>query len=186
MQQAAEAIDSGMVSIMGLEPEQVDRLCAEAADGQVLAPANYNSPGQIVISGHTEACQRAAELAESDKFGGRAVPLKVAGAFHTDLMQPAADGLAQAVADAPFRQPKAQVIANVTARPYETVEQIREGLIRQLTNPIQWQQSMEWLAGQEDTDIYEVGPGRVLRGLMRQVDRKTKVTNINTVDTIPS
>ncbi|MCG3181637.1 MAG: Malonyl CoA-acyl carrier protein transacylase [Phycisphaerae bacterium] len=179
MQQASLAAPSGMVSIIGLDEEQVVKLCAEAAQGQVLAPANFNSPGQIVISGSKEACERAVVLAP--KFEARgAIPLKVAGAFHTALMAPAAAELAKAVAAADIRMPNAPVIANVTAKPYESVDAIRKGLVDQLTHPVRWSQSMERVA--EEDEVFEIGPGKVLAGLMKRINRKVKVTNVSTVE----
>jgi [acyl-carrier-protein] S-malonyltransferase len=178
MQQASVAQPSGMVSILGLDEDQAAALCAEAAAGQVLAPANFNCPGQIVISGHKEACQRAVELA--DKYGARAIPLRVAGAFHTSLMAPAAEKLAAVVAASDIRMPNCQVIANVTARPYGSVEEIRAGLVRQVTNPIRWMQSMHTMLADGVGRCFEVGPGRVLTGLMKKIDRKTEVVNLST------
>ena len=182
MQEASKAQPSGMVSVLGLDEETVEQLCRTAANGQVLSPANFNCPGQIVISGHIEACQRAVALAE--EMGGRAIPLRVAGAFHTELMAPAARKLAAVVADSAIRMPRARVLANVTASAYESVEQIRAGLVQQVTRPIRWQQSMQKLLAEGEVAMYEIGPGRVLTGLMRKIERRAVVVNLSTAEAL--
>jgi len=182
MQEASTAQPSGMVSIIGGDEAKVAELCREAAQGQVLAPANFNCPGQIVISGHKEACQRAVGLAE--KFGAKAIPLRVAGAFHTELMAPAAEKLAAVVAASAIRMPNCQVLANVTAQPYGSVDEIRTGLVRQVTQPIRWMQSMQRMLADGVGRCCEVGPGRVLTGLMRKIDRTAEVVNLSTVEAL--
>ncbi|MDD4889411.1 MAG: ACP S-malonyltransferase [Phycisphaerae bacterium] len=182
MQEASTAAPSGMVAIMGLDEEKIAALCAEAAAGQVLSPANFNSPGQIVISGHKDACDRAVALA--DKFAAKAIPLTVAGAFHTALMAPAADKLAAAIAASEIRMPKVPVIANITARPYASADEIRAGLVKQVTCPIRWMQSMQLLLADGPVKSYEIGPGRVLTGFMRKIDRKAEMVNVSTAETL--
>jgi [acyl-carrier-protein] S-malonyltransferase len=183
MQQAADASPGGMVSIMGLEQEQVEQLCLAAADGGVLAPANFNCPGQIVVSGDLAACRRAVELA--GKFGASgAVPLKVAGAFHSRLMQPAADRLADAIRDADIRPPRVAVIANVDAAAHGDPASIREKLLRQVTSPVKWEQSMRVLLKDGTGQFLEIGPGRVLAGLMRRIDRSVAVRSLNSADAL--
>ncbi len=178
MQQAAEAVPSGMISVMGLEEAQAVALCQAAAQGEILTCANFNCPGQIVLSGQREACQRVLDLAE--KFGARgAVALNVAGAFHSPIMVPAAEGLAEALQQVEFTTPETNVLANVDATVHGTSEQIKQKLIQQLTCPIRWQRCMEALLAENIDAFYEIGPGRVLAGLMRRVDRKTKVTCLN-------
>ena len=144
MQQAATATPSGMVSVMGLDEAQALELCAAAAGGDVLTCANFNCPGQIVLSGGTEACKRAAELAEQFGASG-AVELKVAGAFHSEIMAPAAEAFGAVLAEVAFCDPTTTVIANVDARPYTGADQIAEKLLAQLTGPVRWQQSIEYL-----------------------------------------
>ncbi|MBN1123453.1 MAG: ACP S-malonyltransferase [Sedimentisphaerales bacterium] len=183
MQAAAEASDGSMVSLLGLEESKVLELCQEAALDQILQPANFNCPGQVVISGQTEACQRAAELAVS--FGAmKAIPLKVAGAFHTPMMQPAADSLRKALDETPVNDPgKIQVIANINAEYYTSTDQVRQGLVRQLIEPILWQRCMERLLAEGVEQFYEIGPGRVLTGLMKRIHRKANIVNISNLDT---
>ena len=185
MQQAATATPSGMVSVMGLDEAQALELCAAAAGGDVLTCANFNCPGQIVLSGGTEACKRAAELAEQFGASG-AVELKVAGAFHSEIMAPAAEAFGAVLAEVAFCDPTTTVIANVDARPYTGADQIAEKLLAQLTGPVRWQQSIEYLLADGIDDAYEIGPGRVLAGLMRRIDRKRKIASVNSCETVES
>lgn len=184
MQEAADASSGSMVSILGLEEDKVRQLCSDAAGGQVLEPVNFNCPGQIVISGHKEACKRAAELAE--KAGAmKAVPLAVAGAFHTKLMDPAAQKLTRALAQCTIQNPsKIRVIANIDAEYYKSPDAIRKGLVRQLIQPILWQKCMERFLAEGVEEFYEIGPGRVLTGLMKRINRKAKVINISSADSM--
>ncbi len=178
MAEASEARPSGMVSIIGLDEQKVVELCIAAAEGAVLAPANFNSPGQIVISGDIEACKQAAELAK--EFGAKgAMPLKVAGAFHSEFMAPAAEKLAQAIAGVEIRTPELPVIANVDAEPHGNAESIKDKLIRQMTSPVRWEQSVRRMLDDGVERFYEIGSGRVLAGLMRRIDRRVKVVSIN-------
>jgi [acyl-carrier-protein] S-malonyltransferase len=184
MQAAADATDGGMVSIIGLDTEKVRRLCDEAAQGELLEPVNFNCPGQIVVSGTSAACARAEQRAE--KHGAiKAVRLDVAGAFHTDLMSGAADGLRGALAECDISDPSdVSVIANIRADYYRNAGDIVEGLARQLTRPILWQGCMERLLADGVDRFYEIGPGRVLTGLMKRISRKTKVTNISSLNAV--
>ena len=184
MQAAANASQGGMVSIMGLDEPQVRQLCAEASQGQLLTPVNFNCPGQIVISGAIEACRRAAQLAP--KYGAiKAVPLVVAGAFHTEMMAHAAKTLAEALAGCPLKNPgDIQVIANISAEYYISAEQIRQGLVRQLVEPILWQKCMERLMADGVEKFYEIGPNRVLTGLMKRIYRKADIVNISNIESL--
>jgi len=184
MQAAADATDGAMVSIIGLNEEQVNRLCNEAAQNELLSAVNFNCPGQIVISGAKSACARAERLAE--KFGAiKAVRLAVAGAFHTEMMSTAADALKKALQKSRIRQPSdIRIIANIDAKYYESGEKIADGLVKQLTCPILWQKCMEKLLADGVEKFYEIGPGRVLTGLMRRLSRSTKVVNINSLRAI--
>jgi [acyl-carrier-protein] S-malonyltransferase len=170
MQEASDATPSGMVSILGLERVEVEALCEKAGGGETLKIANLLCPGNIVISGCQAACERAAEMAQS--FGAmKAVPLAVAGAFHTEIMRPADQRCAEALADVPMRKPRIPVISNVDALPHDDPEEIRQILIRQILQPVRWEDSMQYLLRQGFDQFYEVGPGRVLRGLLRRIDR---------------
>jgi [acyl-carrier-protein] S-malonyltransferase len=184
MQAAASASRGGMVSILGLDEAKVNELCAEACQGQLLAAVNFNCPGQIVISGAIDACQRAAGL--SEKFGAiKAIPLSVAGAFHTEMMTSAAKSLGQALDGCPLKDPTdIQVIANVSAEYYTSARQIREGLVGQLVQPILWQKCIEKLIADGVDKFYEIGPNRVLTGLMKRIHRRADIVNISNLQSL--
>jgi [acyl-carrier-protein] S-malonyltransferase len=184
MQAAADASEGAMVSIIGLDEATVRRLCEEAGEGDILEPVNFNCPGQIVISGDKKACRIAKELAI--KCGAiKVVRLEVAGAFHTQMMSSAADALAEALAHCEIAEPaQTRTIANINAEYYPTSESIKEGLVKQLTCPILWQKCMERLLTDGVETFYEIGPGRVLTGLMRRIDRKIKVNNLSSLQAI--
>ncbi len=184
MQAAADATEGGMVSIIGLDADRTHRLCVEASEGELLVPVNFNCPGQIAISGTKPACERAAALAE-DRGAIKAIRLEVAGAFHTDMMSTAAEALTQALSNCTVSEPaETGTIANITGEYYTSSEEIAEGLAKQLTRPILWQKCMERLLEDGIEQFYEIGPGRVLTGLMRRIHRKTKVTNVSTLQTV--
>jgi [acyl-carrier-protein] S-malonyltransferase len=177
MQEAADATPSGMVSILGLDRDEVETLCDVARGGEILEIANLLCPGNIVISGTNGACERAAERARS--CGAiKAVPLAVAGAFHTQIMRPALQPLTEALADVPLHRARIPVISNTDARPHQDPEEIRHLLIRQVLQPVLWEDSMRYLLQQEFDQFYEVGPGRVLRGLLRRIERKIPCTSV--------
>jgi [acyl-carrier-protein] S-malonyltransferase len=184
MQAAADATEGAMVSIIGLDEQQVRQICAEASKGELLEPANFNCPGQIVISGSKPACARAQELAE--KYGAiKAIRLEVAGAFHTEMMASAADALREALSSCEISEPSnIKTIANIDAEYYPSADRIAEGLTKQLTCPILWQKCMERLLADGVERFFEIGPGRVLTGLMRRINRKVKVINISSLQSI--
>jgi [acyl-carrier-protein] S-malonyltransferase len=178
MQAASRANPSTMISIMGLQEPAVKNICEAAATLGIISPANFNCPGQIVVSGTRAACARAFELAEAR--GGKAVELKVAGGFHSPLMAGAAEGLEAQLRATELKAPRMPVVANVTGEPHPTdPDGIRRLLVEQLTCATRWQKSMEHLLADGFNEFYEVGPGRVLRGLMRRIDRKARVTGVN-------
>ena len=177
MQAAAESSNGGMVAVMGLEDDAADALCADALNESgcnVLVAANFNAPGQIVLSGDAQACDAAVALC-SDR-GLRATALTVAGAFHSAHMQPAADGLEQVLGAVQCNAPQCEVWSNVTAGRHEAdPESIRARLVEQLTSPVRWAQEMMAMVDAGHVDFTELAPGRVLRGLMRRVTRDAKV-----------
>lgn len=177
MQEAAVSTPSGMVSLIGGEEPQVEALCEKAAQGEVLVPANFNSPGQIVVSGTATACERVASMAGD--AGLRAIPLKVAGAFHSPLMQAAADRLADDLEQLTFSTPSKPVWSNLTAEPHGDPESIKRLLIDQITQPVRWSQTMQKLATPGSAFV-ELAPGRVLAGLLKKIDRRAAVTNLGT------
>lgn len=177
MQAASNVTPSGMVSILGLELSQVQALCDEAREDGILQVANLLCPGNIVVSGTNAACERVAEMAES-AGAMKAVPLAVAGAFHTPIMKPADETLAGVLAAVTMNRPSIPVISNVDALSHDDPEEIRRILVRQVLQPVLWENSMRYLLDQGFDTFYEVGPGRVLRGLLRRIDRKATCHNI--------
>ena len=184
MQAAADAQSGSMVSIIGLEEDKVRQLCEAAAQDELLEPVNFNCPGQIVVSGTKTACSRATELAT--EYGAiKAVPLEVAGAFHTDMMSAAAEILEQALRQCNISEPsQVKTIANIDGQYYQTAENVIKGLTMQLTCPILWQKCMEKLLADGVEKFYEIGPGRVLTGLMRRINRKIKVVNVSSLQAL--
>jgi len=184
MQAAADATEGGMVSIIGLDEEKVNQLCKEAGEGELLTPANFNCPGQIVISGTKTACKRAESLAA--KYGAmKAIRLEVAGAFHTEMMAGVSDSLKELVQKSRISNPSGiKIIANVNADYYQNAEKIVESLTKQLTSPVLWQKCMERLLADKVEKFYEIGPGKVLTGLMKRISRKTEVINISSLEAL--
>lgn len=177
MQAAADATPSGMVSILGLDRADIEKLCQDSRGNEILEVANLLCPGNIVVSGAKAACQRVAEAAQA-AGAMKAIPLAVAGAFHTPIMQPAVERLSTALANVAMQRPKLPVVSNVDARPHDDPSEIRQLLIRQVVQPVRWEDSMRWLLEQGYDQFYEVGPGKVLRGLLRRIDRAAKCEGV--------
>ena len=177
MQAAADATSSGMVSMLLLSVEQVEEICKEASAEGEIRIANYLCPGNIVVSGVTAACEKAAELGEA--AGGKPIPLAVAGAFHTPIMKPADEQLAEALSGVTIQSPKLPVISNVDAKSHVDPEEIRKILVQQVLNPVRWEDSMRVLLDDGHTEFYEIGPGKVLKGLLKRVNRKVSCTTMN-------
>ncbi|NPA43591.1 MAG: ACP S-malonyltransferase [Chlorobi bacterium] len=171
MQKATEMQPSTMAAVIGLDDETVEKICAETPG--VVVPANYNAPGQLVISGEKEAVERAAEKLK-EAGARRVVMLNVGGAFHSPLMEPARKELAEAIEQTPFHTPVAPVYQNVTATPETDPEKIKRNLIAQLTSPVRWTQTVRRMIADGASEFYEVGPGNVLLGLLRRIDRSVK------------
>jgi [acyl-carrier-protein] S-malonyltransferase len=168
MQKACEAQASTMAAVLGLEDAVVEETCAEI-DGIVVA-ANYNCPGQLVISGDIAAINKACEVL-TEKGARRALVLPVGGAFHSPLMEPAREELAAAIEETTFSEPTCPVYQNVVAKAVINPEEIKENLIAQLTAPVKWTQCIQAMIADGGTEFIEVGPGKVLQGLMRKIDR---------------
>jgi len=177
MQSAVPEGVGAMAAILGLAPAQVTELCRKAATGQVVAPANLNSPEQTVISGHAEAVKRAVEVASA---GGakRAVMLAVSAPFHSALMLPAAQRLEADLRAATFHTLRVPLVTNADAEIITNGDEARESLIRQVTLPVRWEESIRELVERGVNTFVEVGPGRVLTGLLRQIDRSVHVFNV--------
>ncbi len=169
MQKACEAEPSTMAAIMGLKDDTVKEVCNEI--DEVVVPANYNSPGQVVISGSNAGIDQATEKLK-EKGAKRAVKLKVGGAFHSPLMEPAKKELEKAINETSFSKPVCPVYQNATATPSDEPETIQENLIKQLTSPVKWTQTVENMIQEGAQSFTEVGPGKVLQGLIKKVDRK--------------
>ena len=173
MQKACEATPSTMAAIIGMPDEKVEEICA-TIDG-VCIPANYNSPGQVVISGTFEAIEAA--CAKFKEAGAkRALPLKVGGAFHSPLMESAREELAKAIAEANFSEPICPIYQDVDAKPHTNPEEIKENLVKQLTAPVRWSQIMAQMKEEGMTEAVEVGPGKVLQGLIGRTYRDVTVS----------
>lgn len=168
MQEACEAEPSTMAAILGLEDDVVEKICTEIEG--VVVPANYNCPGQLVISGALKAVEEAcSKLTEAG--AKRAMILQVGGAFHSPLMEPAREELAAAIEKTTFHQPKCPVYQNVTASAISNPDEIKRNLVAQLTAPVRWTQTMNQMIADGATEVIEVGPGKVLQGLFKKVDR---------------
>jgi [acyl-carrier-protein] S-malonyltransferase len=168
-----------MAAIIGLDEPVLVEICQQTD----ICIANYNCPGQLVISGATDKIEKAMELA-TERGASRVVPLEVSGAFHSPLMQSAVDGMAEILPTVSFRDPIVPIVANVTAQPLTTGEAVRTELLDQLRNSVRWQRSIEYMLGQGVTSVIEIGPGRVLTGLMRRIDRNVETANIGDAEAI--
>jgi [acyl-carrier-protein] S-malonyltransferase len=179
MQAAAEAIPSGMISVIGMNADEVEALVAEARTVDVLEVANLLCPGNVVVSGTTAALDRLEQLCQT-RGGIRTVRLSVAGAFHTRLMKPADERLAEALDQIEVRAPRVPVWSNVDARPHSDAAEIRALLVRQVITPVLWEKTMRGLIEEAAVEtFYEVGPQRVLAGLLKRINRKTDVRNVS-------
>ncbi len=177
MQDCAEASPSGMVAVLGMEREAVAALCDVCRDDGVLQIANVLCPGNIVVSGDRAACDRV-EAAAPDAGAMKCVRLEVAGAFHTPLMQPAVERLTAALATVEFSVPRIPVVSNVDARPHTDPDEIRGLLARQVVGVVEWQASVAYILSTGVGSAWEVGPGRVLRGLMKRINRSLPTSGV--------
>jgi len=165
-----------MAAVIGLEETLLAGVCEETGTKIV----NINCPGQLVISGAAENITKAVSLAKS-RGAPRVIPLQVSGAFHTSLMQPAVDGMSQVIAALSFREPTTPIIANTTAQPLDTADLIKEELLRQLCNCVQWQSSIEYMVDNGVSTFIEIGPGKVLTGLIKRINKSVKILNVGDV-----
>lgn len=179
MQEAVPPGLGAMAAILGLQEELVFELCQEANGIGLVEVANLNAPDQIVISGQVEAVKAAAELAKAK--GGKARLLQVSAPFHCRLMQPAADRLADFLKEVPVQDPQVPVIANVDASPYQEASKVKERLVKQVTSPVRWTASILRLIQEEVMTFVELGPGTVLSGLIKRIDKKVRILNVEDV-----
>jgi [acyl-carrier-protein] S-malonyltransferase len=183
MQEAVPVGVGAMAAILGLDLPGIEDACREAARGEVVAPANVNSPGQVVIAGHAGAVERASDLCRA-RGAKRAIRLPVSAPFHCALMQPAQDALAPVLRALPFRDPVVPLVNNVDARVVRTADACREGLVRQVSGAVRWHQSVELLAREGVTTFVEIGPGTVLGGLVRKIARSARVLNVDSPESL--
>jgi [acyl-carrier-protein] S-malonyltransferase len=177
MQAAADATPSGMVSIIGLDQAKVEELCAQARPKGQIEIANLLCPGNIVVSGSKDGCAAIEALAEAT--GAKTIKLAVAGAFHTSIMKPADEALAKALAEVQIQPPRIPVWSNVDAKPHTEPEEIRQLLIKQVLQPVRWEETMRGLLADGFDRFYEIGPGRVLAGLLKRIRRKIDCQNVS-------
>ena len=179
MQAAAQQTDSTMVSLLGLSTDDVQQLVERCRqDGEILQIANYLCPGNIVVSGSRTACERI-QVAAVEAGAMKAIPLAVAGAFHTEVMQAAVEPLRQVLENVAINAPRIPIISNVDASIHSNPEIIRQHLVQQVVSPVRWEECMGTLLNKGIDQFYEIGPGRVLRGLLRRIARKTPCENIS-------
>jgi [acyl-carrier-protein] S-malonyltransferase len=176
MQEAVPVGTGAMAAVLGGELTDIQRVCADASQGQVCSVANLNSPGQVVIAGNTEAVDRAVEGLSG--VAKRVIKLKVSAPFHCALMKPAQDKLAADLERLEFREPAMPVVTNVDARATTAPDELRDALVRQVSAPVRWVDSMQLLIEQSVGTFVEAGPGKVLSGLMRQINRDVKMLNV--------
>ena len=179
MYEAGLKTPGGMMAMIGIEEAVLAEICKET--GTVIA--NINSPGQLVISGALENIAKAGEMAKA-KGAARAIPLQVSGAFHSPLMQPAVDGMAQILDKVTFKDPSVPIIANVTAQPLTHGSQIEEELLKQLCSSVQWQRSVEYMVKNGVGKFIEIGPGKVLAGLVKRINKESEMVNIGDANAV--
>lgn len=181
MQEACNTNPGGMVSVIGLEDEKVDQICNEMKSLGIICAANYNSPGQVVISGEKMVLEKASVLAK-ERGARMVVPLKVDGAFHSDLMSPASSKLSRELESTPISKPNIPVVANIHAHYVREPGEIKTSLAKQLNSPVRWHQSVSMLIRDGFNHFYEIGPGKSLSGLMKRIDSTQEIKNIDTVE----
>ncbi|ASD66756.1 ACP S-malonyltransferase [Pseudoalteromonas piscicida] len=178
MQEAVPAGTGSMAAIIGLDDDVIAKVCAESAQGDVVSPVNYNSPGQVVIAGHVEAVNRASEACK-EAGAKRALPLAVSVPSHCALMKPAADKLAKDLEALAFSEPKFDVINNVDVTVAKDAAAIKDALIRQLYSPVRWTETVQAVAKEGVTTTFEFGPGKVIAGLVKRIDRSVSCVSVN-------
>jgi [acyl-carrier-protein] S-malonyltransferase len=178
MQEAVPAGVGSMAAIIGLGDDEIKAACDQSAQGEVVSPVNYNSPGQVVIAGHKAAVDRASQACK-DAGAKRALPLSVSVPSHCELMKPAAEKLANDLAALTFNTPKCDVINNVDVKAESTADAIKDALVRQLYSPVRWTETVQALVAQGITQSYEFGPGKVLTGLAKRIDKAMVCGSVN-------
>lgn len=182
MQDAVPEGVGAMAALMGADADAARQLCLDAAEGDVLQPANFNAPGQIVIGGHKAAVERAQKLAGERKL--KAIPLKVSAPFHCSLMQPAAEAMREAFASIAFKAPAFPIVSNVEARPNQDASRITELLVKQIAGAVLWHESVSFMADSGVDRALEIGPGKVLAGLVKRIDKRIRVHSVGEPDAV--
>ncbi|MEP4032520.1 ACP S-malonyltransferase [Roseibium polysiphoniae] len=183
MQNAVPVGQGAMAALLGLDFEAAQDVAREAAQGEVCQAANDNAPGQVVVSGHVAAVERAIDIAKA-KGARRALLLPVSAPFHCSLMAPAADAMAEALAGADIKAPKVPLVANVLAQPISDTGEIRKRLVEQVTGTVRWRESIEWLASEGVDTFVEVGTGKVLTGMVKRIAKETTGIAVNSPEDI--
>jgi [acyl-carrier-protein] S-malonyltransferase len=182
MQEAVPLGEGAMAAILGMERAEVENLCKEAAGEEVLSPANFNCPGQIVIAGHSKAVQRAIERVKQN--GRKAVLLPVSAPFHSPLMKPAGIRLEKALEEISVQDLNVPVVTNVEADINTSKERVKALLVAQVSNPVRWEESMRRMVEEGIEEVLEIGPGKVLSGLMKRIDPNIETMNIEDIPTL--
>ena len=183
MYEAGLARPGAMAAVLGLSAAEVEAACAEVASVGIVRAANLNAPGQVVISGEPAAVDAACERAKA-KGAKRAIKLEVSGAFHSPLMEPAAQGLTEALKHVPIRDARCPIVSNAWAKPVQKSDEIRKALEEQLLSSVRWEESMRWLRAQGVDGFVELGTGKVLRGLLRTIDGEARSWNVEDPDSL--
>jgi [acyl-carrier-protein] S-malonyltransferase len=184
MQEAVPVGEGAMAAVLGMEREQVEKVCEEVSSGEVLTPANFNSPGQIVIAGHSKAVERAIERVKQE--GKKAVLLPVSAPFHSPLMKPAAERLEKALDEISVNDLKIPVVTNVEAEANTSKDKVKGLLVAQVSSPVRWEESMRKMIEKGIEQFLEVGPGKVLSGLMKRINNRVETKNIEDLKTLKS
>jgi len=182
MQEAVPVGEGAMAAILGMDREEVEKLCQEASSGEILSPANFNCPGQIVIAGHSGAVQRAIEKAKQE--GKKALLLPVSAPFHSPLMEPAGSRLEKELDGVPISDLKVPVVTNAEAEVNTSKERVKALLVAQVSSPVRWEESMRKMIEEGIERVLEIGPGKVLSGLMKRIDPRVETANIEDVKTL--
>lgn len=182
MQEAVPVGEGAMAAVLGMEREQIERICDEVSSGEVLTPANFNCPGQIVIAGHTKAVGRAIERVKQE--GKKAVLLPVSAPFHSPLMRPAGERLEKVLEGVSVNDLKIPVVTNVEAEVNDSKDMIKGLLVAQVSRPVRWEESMEKIIERGIEQVLEIGPGKVLSGLMKRIDHRIETKNLEDVQTL--
>ena len=184
MQEAVPVGEGAMAAILGMEREQVEKLCEEISSGEVLSPANFNCPGQIVIAGHSKAVERAIDRVKQE--GKKAVLLPVSAPFHSPLMKPAGERLEKALEQISVGDLKIPVVTNVEAEVNASKDRVKGLLVAQVSSPVRWEESMRKMIEKGVEQVLEIGPGKVLSGLMKRIDSRIDTKNLENLQTLKS